>query len=256
MSRIGITRDDVYNAAQMIAESGAFPTIQSVRSKIGSGSLVTINKHLQVWKSERLLKPAIKIEPGHDALKPKKIVAENLELQAIVEKQMEQNSALSAKILKLEQEKMEVKSSINVLALDFKNVTDKNLDLKKVVSEHNNLLTELKVAHLTAMNTIIDDKNSAIEGLKEELKAVHAESLTMVRQMSFDGQDLLMTERVKNINLTEQLKVLQDRIAKLEKNTLQDYELQTAKAKKIKSYTLEEIYEQNTQRLKASEEDL
>jgi hypothetical protein len=81
MGRPGITQADVYKAAQAIAESGAFPTIQSVHARIGSGSLVTIHKHLLPGSKNALLAPAIKFEAGKDAVKVKTLVNEKLRVR-------------------------------------------------------------------------------------------------------------------------------------------------------------------------------
>jgi Plasmid replication region DNA-binding N-term len=49
----GITRDDVFAAANSIFAQGKNPTQAAVRSVLGQGSFATISKYLQEWRQER-----------------------------------------------------------------------------------------------------------------------------------------------------------------------------------------------------------
>ena len=262
MGRPGITQADVYNAAQAIAETGAFPTIQSVHARIGSGSLGTIHKHLAAWKQERLLAPAIKFEAGKDAVKVKTLVNTKLELEKIVQQQIAQNVAMSAQLLEIEQENTELKAKLAVTTEKIQTLSVENSNLTNKMVAHDSLLAELKAAHKDALNIILTDKNVELESLKLELKTVHMASVEMVRKTSFEGQDLLMTERVKNINLSEQLKTVNAKLAQLEQNanhtvkSNKDGTILQKHNKEIKSYTLDEIYAQKPVDKKLSDENV
>jgi len=52
MARQGITREQVFAAAEELREEGIAPTVQTVRERIGSGSFSTINAHLGAWKEQ------------------------------------------------------------------------------------------------------------------------------------------------------------------------------------------------------------
>lgn len=52
MPRTGITRDQVFAAADALASDGLQPTVKLVRDRIG-GSFSTITPHLASWKDER-----------------------------------------------------------------------------------------------------------------------------------------------------------------------------------------------------------
>lgn len=262
MGRPGITQTDVYKAAQEIAEGGAFPTIQSVHARIGSGSLVTIHKHLLAWKQERLLAPALKFETGKDASKVKTLVNEKLGLEKIVQQQIAQNVAMSAQLLELEQENTELKAKLAMTCEQLQALSAENSNLNNKVASHDSLLAELKAAHKETLTVVLTDKNAEIESLKAELKTVHMASVEMVRKTSFEGQDLLMTERVKTINLSEQLKAVNAKLAQLEQNanhavksSMDRTKLQKHN-KEIKSYTLDEIYAQKPLDKKPSNEDV
>lgn len=250
MARVGITQSDVYKAAQAIAEDGAFPTIQSVRAKIGSGSLVTIHKHLLAWKQERLLAPALKFEAGKDATKVKSVIHEKQNLEKAVQRQIEQNVAMSSQLLDLEQENIGLKSKLSASLEQIQILSAENSNLMNKVASHDDLLKQLKESHMAALNIILSDKNAEIESLKAELKTVHLASIEMVRKTSFEGQDLLMLERVKTINLNDQVKALNAKIHQLEQKLEVQARLDSDDAKfqknnkELKSYTLDEIYAQ------------
>ena len=166
MGRPGITQTDVYIAAQAIAEAGDFPTIKSVHARLGSGSLGTIHKHLVAWKQERLLAPALKFETGKDVIKVKTLVNEKLELDKIIQKQIEQNIDMSAKLLSLEQENLKLKTNLSITAEQLRELGEKNDDLTSKISTHDSLLVELKAAHTETLNMVLADKNIEIESLR------------------------------------------------------------------------------------------
>ncbi len=248
MARRGITQNDVFNAALAIAEAGNFPTIQSVRAKIGSGSLVTIHKHLLAWKQERLLRPAVKIAPSKNAVKAKEVLAQKLELEDALKSQIEQNTTLSSKILEVEHTNAEQAEQITLLESQLRSLRTENHELQIKNSSHDEVIAELKNSYLEMLESVRSEKNVEIENLKAELKEVHLAALEMVRKTSADSQDALMNEKVKNINLEDKINVLNKQIAGLEKklasNEKKDLKSSkdNKKAKVLKTYTLDEIY--------------
>lgn len=50
MPRPGLTYDDVAQAANTLNQQGTNPTIQNIRESLGTGSPITISKHLKTWK--------------------------------------------------------------------------------------------------------------------------------------------------------------------------------------------------------------
>ena len=51
MPRTGVTRSQVFEVADRLAESGTLPTVVTVRGDLGKGSFTTINQHLGEWKA-------------------------------------------------------------------------------------------------------------------------------------------------------------------------------------------------------------
>lgn len=50
----GITQDQVSKAAESIRESGGRPTARAIRERLGSGSMATVLKFLQVWQDTQV----------------------------------------------------------------------------------------------------------------------------------------------------------------------------------------------------------
>ncbi|HVC49941.1 MAG TPA: DNA-binding protein [Burkholderiales bacterium] len=50
MPRTGVTREQVFEIADRLSNSGVSPTSQVVRNGLGKGSFTTINRHLSEWK--------------------------------------------------------------------------------------------------------------------------------------------------------------------------------------------------------------
>ncbi len=213
MGRRGITKEDVYNAAQALAESGIVPTMHAILSHLGSGSLSTIHKYLLQWKLDRLLKPAIKIAPSKDAIKAKTILEANTDLEKIIQHQINQNSNLSYQLMSAEQELNKLKVEMAALLAELDKAKDKNAELSRLV-------IEIKSQYTGTINLLLVDKNNEIESLKQELFTVHKASLDLVRSTSFAGQDILINERIKNINLHEKIKLLTTNIKNFAKTVM------------------------------------
>ncbi|MBF0315624.1 MAG: DNA-binding protein [Oligoflexia bacterium] len=50
MGAHGITKEQVFDVAEKIQETGTAPTLQSIREALGAGSYSTISKYLSEWK--------------------------------------------------------------------------------------------------------------------------------------------------------------------------------------------------------------
>jgi len=49
MSRQGITREQVFEAAEYLTQAGRNPIWRAIRAHLGSGSADTISRHLADW---------------------------------------------------------------------------------------------------------------------------------------------------------------------------------------------------------------
>lgn len=53
MGRLGITEQQVFEAAESLVAQGLTPTVPLVREKLGVGSFSTVSAHLATWKKDR-----------------------------------------------------------------------------------------------------------------------------------------------------------------------------------------------------------
>ena len=55
MPRLGVSKEDIFQAANEIAASGEMPTMHKIRDVLGGrGSDVTLHKYLTQWKKSLL----------------------------------------------------------------------------------------------------------------------------------------------------------------------------------------------------------
>ena len=67
MSRTGITQDQVFAAAQALADRAQPVTVQALREALGRGSFTTLSQHLRAWKSHTPTHPLPPLPPEIEA---------------------------------------------------------------------------------------------------------------------------------------------------------------------------------------------
>jgi len=134
MGRIGITYQDVVNAARKIQGLGKIATVDRVRGLLGTGSNSTITRYLQEWKAEN---GAIASPQGHTLPQEllalmsglwerlqEKVTQQGLEYQSGSDEKVK---AIQLQIAQVQKEKIELQSQIHKLqeALHQKNEENK-----------------------------------------------------------------------------------------------------------------------------------
>ena len=64
MSRTGITQEQVFAAAQALADQAQPVTVQALREALGQGSFTTLSQHLRAWKSQGQTSPLPPLPPA------------------------------------------------------------------------------------------------------------------------------------------------------------------------------------------------
>ena len=217
---IGITKADVFEAANTLVAEGMDPTQESVRVYLGRGSKGTIHKYLKAWKWACFHAYQNQSVVG-DSVGSKKWATEKRRLEAIIKNQMEQNEKLSLELVDSELENASLKEQV------------KNLEKTVVQNEENILLKEadcqaaqealatLKGERKEVLQHILGDKNQQIESLREEIKVLNTESRKEAIEAGYKAQEDLMNERVININLKEKIKGLEKTVSDLQQRLLQ-----------------------------------
>lgn len=125
MARKGITKNDVFNAANAIKARGFEPTLTTIRAELKEGSFSTISQHLADWKT----KEAEFVEVASMPME-----AENAVLQASATIwnicKMEADKDLKAAKQRFSDEEKELNSIIEMLKEDVANFEEENRRLK------------------------------------------------------------------------------------------------------------------------------
>ena len=117
-----VTKDEIWAAAQALADAGERPTLAAVRKQVGGGSLTTISEAMVQWRA-RQEPPQAPIDPA-----PERIGTQAAELAASLwaqasalayEKLQAERAALEAGRQELEQERAEAVELADSLAAEL-----------------------------------------------------------------------------------------------------------------------------------------
>ena len=116
------TKDEIWAAAQALADAGERPTLAVVRKRVGGGSFTTISEAMAEWRAQQE-QPKATIDPA-----PERIGSQAAELAASLwaqasalahEKLQAERAALEAARQELEQERAEAAELADSLASDL-----------------------------------------------------------------------------------------------------------------------------------------
>lgn len=182
----GITREDVWLAADTVLRSDARPTIERVRQQLGRGSPNTVGPHLDAWFRElgQRLDGAPGAVPTADM--PAAVARASTELWrlALVEGRERATAELAAARLQLDQAELALEDERAALAQDTARLQAREMDLHDTLSllrqrlqaaeERNAGFEEERradSAHLTQALSLQSDLRQAHEALAAELTA-------------------------------------------------------------------------------------
>ena len=209
MQKQRITKQKIFDAAKVIAHMDKEPTIASVREHLAfTGSETTLHKYLKEWK----LKCFQLYESNHIKSVEQKDFADlqikNQELTETIAKLEEHNKIVAAEFAKTERKNVDLNQSVVKLE-DKLTLLEKELDDLKKDKEHlDNLYQNLKEEREVLLGRMEKDKDQLIASLREELRQTNQTSLEKIQDVSYNGHELLMQEKVKTINLEEKIKSL------------------------------------------------
>ena len=194
-----LNKNQIFDAANAIANSGNIPTLSKVREHLGTGSKVTIHKYFRQWKQECFknfssLNKIITIDNSA-------LLEEHRFLKLKLQKQLERNENYAQELINAEKANVELKEEKHQL-----NFTNQELQLKLSAAEKiNNALEYVtqKIQNELNLNAneTIQKMQQTIDSLRLELKTLNETSIIALRETSTKGHDALMQEKVVSINL-------------------------------------------------------
>ena len=150
------TKDEIWSAAQALADAGERPTLAAVRKVVGGGSFTTISEAMTEWRAQQE-QPKATVDPA-----PERIGAQATELAASLwaqasalahEKLQAQRAALETARQELEQERAEAAELADSLASE--------LDQARIEIQ----VLEAKLAELSGT---IEEQQQEIERRRQE----------------------------------------------------------------------------------------
>jgi chromosome segregation ATPase len=222
MARTGITKQEVYKAATIIAKRHQIPSITELRKLLGRGSTTTIHKYFKSWKQECYQKGSN--ANGIDLITYNRITEEiNLVKQALV-KQTSKNEELAAQLIQTEQKLTQLKETHQILNIEFNVVKEQNLQLAAEKEKYQMALEHVVSERDQVLATVLNQQNQLIDSLRQELKEVNQTSIEQIKELGRKGDDALIEEKVKSINLQDEVSQQKNIIDELREQFLKSQE--------------------------------
>lgn len=246
--RQGITQKIVFEAACDLIGKGSVPTQDSIREYLGRGSRGTIHKYLKQWKQACFEQGGKDAQPVvSEETKTSSVELQHLEQQ--FNKQTELNKMLSQDLLKAEREIAKFREQQTIDQKMLQALRQHQAILERDYEKVNAAYDAICLERQSAIEKIIQDKNRLLETLQEELKETNRSNLIQIRDWTYQKEDELLQEKVKNMNYEEQLKTLKEELKKISveyenaKNALEPLRMELAKERKK---TLDQMSEAKT----------
>ena len=211
-----ITQQEVFQAAKSIASRGKEPTLAEVRFALGDrGSQTTVHKYLSRWKTLLFKKAGEVWEIGNEeegSSAPNESSHERAILKETIARQAQQIEVLSSDLLNAERTAAALQANHQELQHQREILQTVYAELSQ---EHEALKATFERIALEREKSIIallEDKNHLVEKLRQELRETHEENLKQTREWSYEQDEALMQEKIKNLNFQEQIKTLKEEL--------------------------------------------
>lgn len=222
MSRSGINKQQVIAAAKEIASQQQIPTAIKIRELLSTGSIATIQKYLRAWKTE-----CFKIDLGGNLNSLNNTNQLENQFSQWLEEKNQLEGSLNKQITKNEsyaQELIEAEKTIVALKEENNKLQTNNQKLQLELQEANAIKATLTQVNQEIQSrlerndnqTIIQQKQLIVE-LQAELKELNAKSIKAIQELSSSGHEVLMQEKVTNINLQAKIDSLQKELIESKK---------------------------------------
>lgn len=234
MARYGITYEEVADAADQVLRQGQNPTMQAVRDLLGTGSFATLSKHLNTWKSARLMSAVREapqsVIPSDKVTRAVESVWEqmNNQAQAEIDKIREETEQ---KIVHIEEEKELLRTEKEALQESFEKAklkinhleTDDQLRQAELIDvQKQNAVFEVKLRQSEAdLKRFQEDAQKHVKELEHNyqeiisyLKTQLEENKKYTRQETEQLRELLENQRQKFMVDNEHLKTAKEKTEK------------------------------------------
>lgn len=216
MPKICTTKQAIEEAAQELATKGFIPTQKLIRQKLGKGSGGTIQKYLRAWKEkcfkqEKLISAS---DEQPDILATQEWAEEKRTLEQSLSQQLAKNEQYAQELTQAEKQNVILKEAFQQLQASHKNL---ELELKEVTvikATLERINQEIQLRLELGENKALIKQQAVIEELQVELKQLNAKSMAALQELSSQGHEALMQEKVHAINLKAKIDSLTQELNK------------------------------------------
>ena len=173
MARIGIAQQQVLKIAQELVAAGEMPTAARIRAILKTGSLATIQRHLDEWKKDCFIRAERTAAEGISPIELEALVEKNRILEQSLNQQMGKIGQFSSELMNAEKELLKLKEEnqqLNSHNLELQEALKKMSMLKDTFEM---LYQEIKAERDSFFEKVTREKNQIIEELKEEIKMIN-----------------------------------------------------------------------------------
>ena len=202
-----IKKQEVYNAIIDLVETGSIPTHSILKKKIGTIGDATIQKYFKQWKEECFKKivRSLQQDPMQASQlknnETHKLLEENQNLEQAVNKHIAKIEHYAQELINAEKANIALKAEIQQLQTIIQKLQLELTEVKAV--KHCLEQVTQKIQNELDLNTNekIQKMQQTIDSLRLELKTLNETSIIALRETSNQGHEVLMQEKVTNINL-------------------------------------------------------
>lgn len=213
MPRVGITSKEVFEAAKILAAQSQIPTQETVRTYLGRGSKGTIHKYLKQWKQSCFKQVQPKgdlVEPAIGLIEEKNTLIQCLEQQKMkLEYYTKELISAEKRLLSLQEQNQQLIAEKEKLQEELKETAASKNSFEK-------LYEEIKAERGIMKHSLLNEKDRQIEALRQELRESHRHSLEQIKDLGYAGDEALIQEKVKVVQLEDKLGGLSKKVKSLE----------------------------------------
>ncbi len=222
MARPGVTKQEVYQAANTIVAKQRIPNVADIRKLLGRGSANTIQKYFKNWKQDCYQKGS-NLE-GTDLAKHNTIIEENKNLRQSLTKQTNKNEELAKQLIQTEQSATRIRETCQSLANELNLLREQNIQIAAEKDKYKTAYEGMYVERDAAIAHMLAEQKQLIGSLRDELREVNIASIEQVKNIGRKGDDALMEEKVKTIHLQDELNQQRKTIEELRAQLLKNQE--------------------------------
>lgn len=173
MARPGITKEQIIQAADtLLQETGAMPTVQAVRERIGSGSYTTINTTLTEWRKEYAERIIADVPAMPDKVQAAFNQAWSIAVRQTQEDMEAERQAIDTKRREMEKEHAGMSAEIEQLEKALEEAIEKTGRIEEELNREKQAREETtkKLDESSIENARLDERAKAAEARADEMK--------------------------------------------------------------------------------------